>query len=68
MSFEVIERSKMLFFNGHYQYAICIDMVTTCWDKKNYSQADEVDRQEIIGINILLLLALHSILHIFISI
>lgn len=39
----------MLYFTGHYQYAICIDLVTTCWDKRNFSQADAVDQQEIIG-------------------
>lgn len=39
----------MLYFEGQYQYAICIDLVTTCWDYRNFSQADAVDRQEIIG-------------------
>lgn len=39
----------MLHFEGHYQYAICIDLVTTCWEHRNLSQTDAVDRQEIIG-------------------
>lgn len=39
----------MMYFEGQYQYAICIDLVTTCWDHRNFSQADAIDRQEIIG-------------------
>lgn len=38
-----------MYFEGHFQYAICIDLVTTCWDHRNFSQADAIDRQEIIG-------------------
>ncbi|XP_031636302.1 ERI1 exoribonuclease 2-like [Contarinia nasturtii] len=37
-----------MYFQGQFQYAICIDFVTTCWDHRNFSQADAIDRQEII--------------------
>lgn len=38
-----------MYFQGQFQYAICIDLVTTCWDHTNFSSADAIDRQEIIG-------------------
>lgn len=46
------ERDKKpieMYFQGQFQYAICIDLVTTSWDHRNFSQADAIDRQEIIG-------------------
>lgn len=39
----------MMYFEGEYKYAICMDLVTTCWDHRNFSNADAIDRQEIIG-------------------
>lgn len=39
----------MWYVENRYKYAICINLTTTCWDYRNFSQADAVDRQEIIG-------------------
>lgn len=44
-----IKTFKMMYFGCDYKYAICIDMVTTCWDTQNLMNADAIDRQEIIG-------------------
>lgn len=43
------KKSIIMYFQGEFKYAICIDLVTTCWDHRNFSQADAIERQEIIG-------------------
>lgn len=38
-----------MYFDCDYKYAICMDLVATCWDTQNLMNADAIDRQEIIG-------------------
>lgn len=38
-----------MYFESEFKYAICIDLVTTLWNHTNLTNADEIDRQEIIG-------------------
>lgn len=39
----------MMYFESEFKYAICTDLLTTSWSHHNLSNADEIDRQEIIG-------------------
>lgn len=38
-----------MYFESEFKYAVIIDMVTTSWSYQNFSNADAIDRQEIIG-------------------
>lgn len=38
-----------MYFESEFKYAVIIDLVTTSWSYQNFSNADAIDRQEIIG-------------------
>lgn len=38
-----------MYFESEFKYAVIIDFVTTSWSTQNFSNADAIDRQEIIG-------------------